>query len=105
MPDHLHIVVEGQSEDSDCKAFIKSAKQYSGYYYSQEHRRRLWDRYGHERIIRDDQELAMTVRYIVANPVRAGLVNHPSGYFWVRTGTRWPNCFSGVSTLKLFCEN
>jgi hypothetical protein len=31
-------------------------------------------------VIRDDQELAMTVRYIVANPVRAGLVEHPSAY-------------------------
>lgn len=32
MPDHLHLVVEGLSDTADCKGFIKSAKQYSGYY-------------------------------------------------------------------------
>jgi len=80
MPDHLHLVVEGEVAESNCKAFIKAAKQYSGYYYAQAHGRRLWERYGHERVIRDDQELALTVRYIVANSVCAGLVEHPRDY-------------------------
>ena len=80
MPDHLHLIVQGKADDSDCKAFIKSAKQYSGYYYKQAHEQRLWQRYGHERVIRNDQELAMTVRYVIANPVRAGLVGHPRDY-------------------------
>ena len=35
MPDHIHLIVEGLANDSDCKAFIKAAKQYSGYYYKQ----------------------------------------------------------------------
>src|SRR5260221_918278 len=34
MPDHLHLVVEGLSDDAGCKAFVKSAKQYAGYYYA-----------------------------------------------------------------------
>jgi len=80
MPDHLHLIVSGERDDSDAKAFIKSAKQYSGYYFAREHAHRLWDRYGHDRVIRDEEELAMTVRYIVANPVRAGLVEHPRDY-------------------------
>jgi putative transposase len=80
MPDHLHLIVGGLSDDSDCTAFIKAAKQYSGYYYSRAHQRRLWGRYGHDRVIRSDLELALTVRYIVANPVRAGLVEHPRDY-------------------------
>jgi putative transposase len=29
MPDHLHLLVEGLAETSDCRRFIKSAKQYS----------------------------------------------------------------------------
>jgi putative transposase len=33
MSDHLHLVVEGEKTDSDCKAFIKAAKQYSAYYF------------------------------------------------------------------------
>ena len=34
MPDHLHLLVEGKSADSDAKQFIARAKQYSGFYYS-----------------------------------------------------------------------
>ena len=33
MPDHLHLLVEGESPDSDLKKFISSYKQYTGYYY------------------------------------------------------------------------
>lgn len=81
MPDHLHLVVEGLSADADCKGFIKSAKQYTGYYYARANgRARLWQRYGHDRIIRDDAEFVDCVRYIVANPVKAGLAPEPRQY-------------------------
>jgi REP-associated tyrosine transposase len=33
MPDHVHLLVEAQSEASDCRMFIKRAKQFSGFYY------------------------------------------------------------------------
>jgi putative transposase len=62
MPDHLHAVVRGCADDSDCRAFVKAAKQYSGFYFKQRHERPLWDRYGHDRVIRDERELAMTIR-------------------------------------------
>jgi putative transposase len=32
MPDHLHLLVEGTSDSSDCRRFISRAKQYSGFY-------------------------------------------------------------------------
>jgi REP element-mobilizing transposase RayT len=78
MPDHVHLTVHGLAERANCKAFIKSAKQYSGYYFKQSHDNRLWQRYGFERVIRDHTELALTIGYIVGNPVRAGLVGHPA---------------------------
>jgi REP element-mobilizing transposase RayT len=77
MADHSHLLVDGQRDDSDCRAFIKSAKQYSGYYYKKRYGCRLWQRYGYERVIRDDMERALTIRYFLANPVRAGLVADP----------------------------
>ena len=80
MPDHAHLVVDGEREDSDCLAFIKLAKQYSAYYFKQAFGRRLWQRYGYERFIRDDMERALTIRYLLANPVRAGLVSDPREY-------------------------
>jgi putative transposase len=80
MPDHLHLIVKGRTDDADCKAFIKAAKQYSGFYYKKACDRRLWERYGYDRVIRDERELALTVRYVAANPVGAGLVEHPRAY-------------------------
>jgi putative transposase len=74
MPDHLHLLVEGQTESSDCKRFIARAKQYSGFYYSREFGQQLWQRYGFERVLREDEPTEVVARYIVENPIRAGLV-------------------------------
>jgi REP element-mobilizing transposase RayT len=74
------VIASGLDESSDAKAFIVRSKQYSGYYFKREYRTRLWQRYGYERVVRDDDELALTVGYIVGDPVRAGLVSHPAAH-------------------------
>jgi REP element-mobilizing transposase RayT len=38
---------------------------------------RLWQRYGFERVLRDDEATLDVARYILRNPVRAGLVDVP----------------------------
>jgi putative transposase len=73
MPDHLHLLIEGTSDNSDGKRFIKAFKQYSGYYYSQKRHEALWQRNGFEHVLRDDEVTAEVVKYILRNPVRAGL--------------------------------
>ena len=73
MPDHLHLLVEGTSDNSDGRRFIKAFKQYSGYYYSQERHGTLWQRYGFEHVLRDDEVTVEVVKYILGNPIRAGL--------------------------------
>ena len=77
MSDHVHLIVDGERDDANCLAFIKLAKQYSGYYFKQAFGQRLWQRYGYERFIRDDMERALTIRYLLENPVKAGLVRDP----------------------------
>jgi putative transposase len=79
MPDHLHVVVEG-SDASDLAAFMKEFKQVSSYRHKQLTGRPLWQRSYHDRGIRDDAELAAHCDYIAANPMRAGLADHPSDY-------------------------
>ena len=74
MPDHVHLLVEGQSEDSDCRRFIARSKQYSGFYYQAAFGRRLWQRYGYEHVLRSDEDAVSVARYILENPVRAGMV-------------------------------
>ena len=80
MPDHAHVIASGLSHTSRLKTFVARAKQYSAFYFKREYGCTLWQRYGFERLIRDDMELALTIGYIVANPVRAALVGHPSEY-------------------------
>jgi putative transposase len=75
MPDHVHVVAEGKSEDADLKRFVSRAKQLSGYHYGQRFGKRLWQRYSYERVLRDDESTRDVVRYVLENPVRAGLVD------------------------------
>src|SRR6185295_19724426 len=74
MPDHLHLLVEAKTDSSDCLRFIARAKQYSGFYYSQRFHEVLWQRYGYEHILHDDEATLSVARYILCNPIRKGLV-------------------------------
>jgi REP-associated tyrosine transposase len=76
MPDHLHLLVHGEAEDSDCHRFIKMSKQYSGYYYSKAFQGVLWQRYGFERTLRQEEDTRTVARYILRNPIRANLVRN-----------------------------
>jgi REP-associated tyrosine transposase len=75
MPDHLHLLVEGRSEQSDCRQFISRFKQLSGFYYNKEFNSRLWQRYGYEHTLRDDEATISVAKYLLQNPVRAGMVS------------------------------
>jgi hypothetical protein len=82
---------------------VKLAKQYIGYYYARAYpARRLLQRYGHDRIIRDEADLLERVRYVVRNPVAAGLVSRPEDYPYLGS-QRWSRdqliewCRTGVA--------
>ena len=83
MPDHLHLFIEGWSDDSDGKRFIDSFKQYSSCDYSQMGRGNLWQRYGFEHVLRDDDSTVEVVKYILRSPVRAGLAASVQEYPFV----------------------
>lgn len=71
MPDHLHALVEGQSERADFDALMK------GFTHA---RRSLWQPGHHQRLLRDDEESDAIARYILENPVRAGLTQTVGEY-------------------------
>ena len=71
MPDHVHLLVAGESEASDGKRYIALAKQYSGFYYKQQHGRRLWQRYPFERVLRNDEAMLTVARYITLDEILA----------------------------------
>lgn len=76
MPDHLHLVVAGTTRDSDLAGFIKDAKQRTGCWHAQRYSAPLWQTGWFDHIIRDDESIERHVSYTLANPVRAGLVDH-----------------------------
>ena len=81
MPDHVHLIVAGRCDDADLKAFAKLAKQYAGFYYARARSgRRLWQHGSNDHIIRDKVDLLDRFRYVVNNPVAAGLVKRPEDY-------------------------
>jgi|SoiMethySBSTD1v2_1073268.scaffolds.fasta_scaffold1344325_2 putative transposase len=80
MPDHVHMLVEGQADDSDCRQFVSRAKQYSGFHYKAAFDQRLWQRYGYERTLRSDEASISVARYILENPIRARLVKRIDEY-------------------------
>ena len=55
-------------------------KQKSGYAYSQHTGRRLWQPSFYDHVLDDDETDLFVIRYILQNPVRAGLVDRCEEY-------------------------
>ena len=80
MPDHLHVLASGDSECADLRRVVRLAKQHSGFAFKNRGGERLWQDSYFDRTLREDETITATIAYIVANPVRAGIVNSPGEY-------------------------
>ena len=84
MPDHAHWLI--QVGDGDHLALIMNRiKSATARAYNQQALRNgaVWARAYHERLLRGDDDVKGAARYLVANPVRAGLVQRVGDYpFW-----------------------
>jgi putative transposase len=80
MPDHLHLLIEGTTDGADAIAFVHQAKQRSGYAYRGTGPGRLWQPSFYDHILRNEDATLAVARYILENPVRAGLVASPAEY-------------------------
>jgi REP element-mobilizing transposase RayT len=80
MPDHVHLLVEALADTSDLRRFVKLGKQRAGGKYARTHLAPLWQPGYYERILREHDDSKEVARYIINNPVRAGLVENPADY-------------------------
>ena len=80
MPDHVHLILLGERGDSDLEAFVRSWNTQLGFQWRRRTGGRLWQGGYFERVIRSDVNLYLAARYVVMNPVRAGLVESPGQY-------------------------
>ena len=83
MPDHDHLLVEGSSPGSDLRRFAKDAKQYSGFHYKREYGKHLWQPSYYDHVLRDEEDTWSVARYIVENPLMAGLSTRVDEYPFV----------------------
>jgi len=95
MPDHVRFLATAIEEGANFKRMVKDWKQNTGFEWSERHGRRLWQKGDWERVLRDGDNTLAICRYIIENPVRAGLVDHPLEY---------PLCGSAVYTIEEICE-
>ena len=95
MPDHAHLLVAGRSETSDFEQFMKRFKQRTGFERRRAAGERLWQPGFHDRILRDDEATLAVARYILENPVRAGLTKALGEWPLAGSGVyTWPELFS-----------
>ena len=80
MPDHLHLLIEGEADHSDMKRFISSYKQHTSFYHKKKTGMKLWQTNFYEHILRKEEDTMAVVRYILENPVRKGLVDNFNNY-------------------------
>ena len=81
MPDHVHLVVEGLADESDLRRFVQIGKQRSAHAMWRNHElSKVWQEGYHDWVLRPDQSVTEKIRYVLDNPVRAGLVSRWDEY-------------------------
>ncbi|MEE8874737.1 REP-associated tyrosine transposase [Pseudomonas helleri] len=76
MPDHFHWLIQlqqGSLAELMCQVKSRSSKAING-------QGAIWQRGYHDRAVRREEDLKMIARYIVMNPIRAGLVQKVGDY-------------------------
>jgi REP element-mobilizing transposase RayT len=87
MPDHIHWLFALQN-DSSLAEVMRSVKGRSAHKIQKIRRERneissrqaLWQKGYHDHALRKEEDLQQTARYIIANPIRAGIVNKVADY-------------------------
>ena len=74
------MLAEAASAESDIERFVKQAKQLTAYYYKQRFGTALSQPSWHDRVLRRSDDRLAAMRYVLQNPLRAGLVTSLDDY-------------------------
>jgi putative transposase len=80
MPDHFHAVIMGTADVSDGWEAACTFKQNSGFHLAQLVGGIRWQKNFFDHIMREREDLAAHVKYVLENPVRKGLVTRWEEY-------------------------
>lgn len=106
MPDHLHVLVGSEVDGANLVHFVHGYKQRTGWWFRNRYRAGglkaspttpadrpfLWQKSYYDHVLRQDEDVAQVVGYILANPVQAELVEEATqyAYSWSLHGSSGP---------------
>jgi putative transposase len=73
MPDHQHIIIAGMNANADTWKTLVRYKQKTGYWMSRHTPHTEWQKDFYDHVIKEKDDVARQVRYVLDNPVRKGL--------------------------------
>jgi putative transposase len=78
MPNHVHLVIDLAGRPDWSTYSLVNLKWYTALKCNKRLRREgaFWQDESHDHVVRDGDELERILRYVVQNPVKAGLANH-----------------------------
>jgi len=81
MPDHLHWLMQ-LKDNATLGGLVRAVKGVSSWQVNKVLNRsgRLWQAGFHDHALREEEDIVATARYLVANPLRAGLVQRIGDY-------------------------
>ncbi|MFJ4353862.1 REP-associated tyrosine transposase [Pseudomonas sp. NPDC089428] len=83
MPDHIHWLIELQTGTLCCLMRRFKSRSSHALYQAGMPRRKIWQAGYQDRALRREESVRQVARYIIANPIRAGLVKRARDYpYW-----------------------
>ena len=79
MPNHVHVVLENNNQNKSFYRVMQSLKRYTARKSNEVlgiSDKPFWHHESYDHIVRDERELERIIKYIIYNPVKAGLVNN-----------------------------
>lgn len=80
MPDHLHLILQGETPCADTWAAITEFKQRSGFWLYTNKVGASWQKGYHDHVLRKDEDIVAHIRYILDNPCRRGIAHAWENY-------------------------
>ena len=85
MPDHLHVVLSPSESGFPISQWLDRFKSFTTHEFMRlGGRSPLWQKSAHDHVLRDGENAEIVLRYILENPVRAGLVERWEDWQWAR---------------------
>jgi len=82
MPDHLHVILQGQNDLSDIWQAMVDFKQHTGFWFGRRRREFAWQKDFFDRQLRSGESYRQKWLYLWQNPIVAKFCAQPEQWPW-----------------------